>query len=79
MRKDKEMADETGNKALRVGLNGLPRMLTTTEVAQALGLDPSTLSRWRSQGIGPKVFWLGKASPRYREVDVLEWLERSIS
>jgi len=49
MRKDKEMADETGNKALRVGLNGLPRMLTTTEVAQALGLDPSTLSRWRSQ------------------------------
>lgn len=79
MRKDKEMADETGNKTLRVGLNGLPRMLTTTEVAQALGLDPSTLSRWRSQRIGPKVFWLGKASPRYREADVLEWLERSMS
>ena len=79
MRKDKERADETGNKTLRVGLNGLPRMLTTTEVAQALGLDPSTLSRWRSLGIGPKVFWPGKASPRYREVDVLEWLERSMS
>ena len=60
-------------------LNGLPQMLTTAEVAEALGVDPSTLSRWRSRGTGPRVFWLGKASPRYREVDVLEWLERNMS
>ena len=63
----------------RTGLPGLPQMLTTAQVAEALGVDPSTLSRWRSQGIGPRVFWLGKASPRYREVDVLEWLERNVS
>ena len=52
-------------------------MLTSTEVAQALGVDPSTLSRWRVAGQGPRVYWLGKACPRYREDDVLEWLERS--
>jgi predicted DNA-binding transcriptional regulator AlpA len=56
---------------------GLPRMLTTAQVAEALGVDSSTLSRWRSRGVGPRVYWLGKASPRYREQDVLEWLERN--
>lgn len=56
--------------------SGLPRMLTSNEVAKALGVCPSTLCRWRAQGIGPRVYWLGVASPRYREDDVLEWLER---
>ena len=56
---------------------GLPRMLNSTQVAQALGVNRSTLSRWRAQGVGPRVYWLGKASPRYREQDVLEWLERN--
>jgi predicted DNA-binding transcriptional regulator AlpA len=55
---------------------GLPKMLNTTQVAKALGVTPSTLCRWRSQGIGPRVYWLGQASPRYREQDVLDWLER---
>ena len=53
----------------------LPRMLNSTQVAQALGVNPSTLSRWRSEGVGPRVYWLGTASPRYREDDVLAWLE----
>jgi predicted DNA-binding transcriptional regulator AlpA len=56
---------------------GLPKMLNTTQVARALGVNPSTLCRWRSQGIGPRVYWLGKASPRYREDDVRDWLERN--
>ena len=56
---------------------GLPRMLNSTQVAQALGINPSTLSRWRAQGVGPRVYWLGPASPRYREDDVLAWLERT--
>ena len=56
---------------------GLPRMLNFTQVAQALGINPSTLSRWRAQGVGPRVYWLGPASPRYREDDVLAWLERN--
>jgi len=54
---------------------GLPRLLTTVQVAEALGVDSSTLSRWRSRGVGPRVYWLGKASPRYREQDVLEWVD----
>lgn len=54
----------------------LPMMLTTKEVAQALKVTPSTLCRWRARGIGPRVFWLGEASPRYRQCDVVAWLER---
>lgn len=56
---------------------GLQRMLNSTQVGQALGVNRSTLSRWRAQGVGPRVYWLGKASPRYREEDVLAWLERN--
>jgi predicted DNA-binding transcriptional regulator AlpA len=68
MRQDKRPADK-----------GLPKMLNSTQVAKALGVNPSTLSRWRSKGIGPRVYWLGTSSPRYREDDVLEWLERVAS
>jgi predicted DNA-binding transcriptional regulator AlpA len=56
---------------------GPPKMMTSIQVAQALGVDRSTLSRWRSQGMGPRVYWLAKSCPRYREDDVLEWLERN--
>lgn len=55
----------------------LPKLLNSTQVAKALGVNPSTLSRWRAQGIGPRVYWLAKTCPRYREEDVLEWLERN--
>lgn len=51
-------------------------MLTTAEVARLLHVTPSTVCRWRSEGKGPRVYWLGVASPRYREVDVVEWLEQ---
>jgi predicted DNA-binding transcriptional regulator AlpA len=56
---------------------GLPQMLSTNQVARALGVNPSTVCRWRAQGVGPRVYWLGKSCPRYREQDVLEWLERN--
>ena len=55
----------------------LPRMLNSRQVAAALNISPATLCRWRSTGKGPRVYWLGKASPRYRQDEVLEWLERS--
>jgi predicted DNA-binding transcriptional regulator AlpA len=61
----------------RGGMDRLPRMLTSTEVAEGLGVSPSTLSRWRARGVGPRVYWLGRACPRYCEQDVLEWLERN--
>jgi len=59
------------------GTVGLPKMLNSTQVAQALRVNRSTLRRWRAQGIGPRVYWLGKATLRYREQDVLAWLERN--
>lgn len=61
----------------RVGMDRLPRMLTSTEVTEALDVSPSTLSRCRAGGVGPRVYWLGRACPRYREQDILEWLERN--
>jgi len=54
----------------------LSSMLTSREVARMLCVAPSTLCRWRATGKGPRVYWLGAASPRYREDDILEWLER---
>ena len=66
-----------GNEKQSAGKAGLPRMLTSAQVAEALGVTSSTLSRWRAQGVGPRVYWLGKSCPRYREEDVLEWLERN--
>jgi predicted DNA-binding transcriptional regulator AlpA len=60
-----------------IGGTRLPRFLTSKQVGEALGVDRSTLSRWRTQGVGPRVYWLAKSSPRYREDDVLEWLERN--
>jgi predicted DNA-binding transcriptional regulator AlpA len=71
--RDKDVKTDEG----RAAQVGLPRMLNSAQVAQALGVDLSTLSRWRSQGVGPRVCWLAKSCPRYREDDVLEWLERN--
>ena len=54
----------------------LSPMLTSKYVARLLSIAPSTLCRWRQTGKGPRVYWLGDGSPRYREDDILEWLER---
>lgn len=56
---------------------GLPVLLTTEEVARALHVDRSTLSRWRSSGRGPRVLWLSQGTPRYLAQDVQSWVERS--
>lgn len=56
---------------------GLPQLLTTAEVARSLRVSPSTLSRWRAQGIGPKVVWLARGVPRYVRDDVDAWLAKS--
>lgn len=55
--------------------HAIPRMLRSAEVAELLGVNPSTLSRWRTEGKGPRVYWLGPATPRYREDEVLAWLD----
>jgi predicted DNA-binding transcriptional regulator AlpA len=54
----------------------LDALLTTGEVAELLRINRSTLSRWRSSGVGPRVTWLSPTVPRYQRADVMEWLRR---
>jgi hypothetical protein len=56
----------------------LPVLMTTTEVAELLRVDPSTLSKWRSCGQGPRATWLTPSTPRYARSDVLTWLGRAV-
>lgn len=51
------------------------RLLTTTEVAELLGLPPKTIMTWRSKGQGPPGVRLGRHC-RWRRSDVDAWLER---
>jgi hypothetical protein len=55
----------------------LHELMTSAEVASVLRIDRSTLSRWRSLGLGPRVTWLSPSSPRYQRNDVIEWLRRA--
>ena len=52
------------------------RLLTTTEAAQLLGLQPCTLCAWREDGAQPGLahFKLGKAV-RYRYGDLIAFVE----
>ena len=52
-------------------------LLTTAEVAELLGVNRSTLSRWRSSGLGPRVTWLSPTVARYQRSDVADWLRRA--
>jgi len=52
-------------------------LLTTAEVAELLRVNRSTLSRWRSSGLGPRVTWLSPTVPRYQRADVADWLRRA--
>ncbi len=52
-------------------------LLTTTQVSAALGLQPSTLKKWRVLGIGPKFVRVGKREIRYRQSDVKAFISHS--
>ena len=60
-----------------VGESSITALLTTSEVAALLRVNRSTLSRWRSLGIGPRVTWLSPSVPRYQRADVQDWLRRA--
>lgn len=49
------------------------QLMTTDEVAQYLGLAPSTLNTWRSRGRGPQFIKVGKLV-RYSRSEVDYWL-----
>lgn len=46
--------------------------VTRAEAAEALELDARTLTRWASQGKGPKFAHFGKR-PMYRTTSLREW------
>jgi excisionase family DNA binding protein len=50
-------------------------LLTPPQLAEWLQLPLSTLYSWRTQGIGPPGFKVGRGI-RYRRSDVERWLER---
>ena len=54
-------------------------LMHSREVAAYLKVSESTLSRWRALGHGPAVVWLSPTTPRYRQDDVLAWLDRSVA
>lgn len=50
-------------------------LLTTKEVADYIGLSEYTIARYRLKGTGPKYFYIGKKSIRYKKEDVEIWLD----
>lgn len=51
----------------------LPALLTTEEVAEHFRVNPSTVRRWRLDGVGPRYIKVGSVY-RYPEAALAEWL-----
>lgn len=79
VRRVRQLSESTPEPEAERTVGELPVMLTSAEVAEALQVSLSTLCHWRARGRGPRVVWLGPATPRYRREDVLAWLERIAS
>ncbi len=54
-----------------------PRILTTVEAAELLGLKPGTLEIWRWNGRGPAFLKIGRAC-RYRIEDLQEFIAKAV-
>lgn len=55
----------------------MEEILTSKEVAGWIRVSESTLCRWRQRGMGPRVTWMTPTCPRYRRLDVEQWLTRA--
>ena len=51
------------------------RYMTSREAADFLRIHPGTLKNWRSKGGGPKYHRLADNSIRYREDDLVRYVE----
>lgn len=51
------------------------QFLDTKEVAEMIGISPNTLAAWRSMGKGPPYMQIGQGAVRYKEADIVEWME----
>ena len=61
-------------KVLDPGADHQEYYYTTKELAGLLNVSPSTLSYYRTQGVGPKFRRIGYRSCRYLKTDVLAYL-----
>ncbi len=52
----------------------MEKLLSTQEVAEAIGIAPETVRFWRHTGRGPTVVRVGRYV-RYRPEDVESWLD----
>lgn len=55
------------------------QLLTPKKVGQILGVTQSTLCRLRQEGRGPKFVWVTDHTPRYREDELLAYIEERAS
>lgn len=53
------------------------RLMTASDVADALRVSEGTLRNWRSARRGPRFAKVGGAV-RYREEDLTDWIERNL-
>lgn len=53
------------------------KIISTREAADILGLDDSTLRKWRRQGKGPRVIDYGDNCYRYRRSEVERYRDES--
>lgn len=53
----------------------LARWLTTKEACELLQVSPDTFAKWRGKRVGPPARRLPNGSLRFREDEVLAWLD----
>ena len=52
------------------------KCISAKQLAADLQVSRRTLDRWVRDGVCPKPIWLSPGCVRFRESDVLEWLDR---
>lgn len=55
------------------------QLLTPKQVGKILGVTQSTLCRLRQNGEGPRFVWVTDHTPRYREDELLAYIEERAS
>ena len=60
------------------GMSMGEKLLNTNELSAMLGVTVNTLQIWRHQGKGPRYIKLSRRAVRYRQQDVLDWMNTSV-
>lgn len=53
------------------------RLLKVSELAEFLGVYPSTIYRWLRRGMLPQPFEIGEKAVRWRQSEIEKWLEEN--